>query len=97
MNIDTYNQDEVKLLLVLSRGAKKRVEIIRMLSSHPRNCHQIALALETSWWTIYKHLQRLEKAGVVKSIGLGRIQFYTLTSKGKSIHKGVAMERSILI
>jgi predicted transcriptional regulator len=86
--------DEARILLLLSRGAKTRLKIIRTLFSCPRNCHQIASELKTSWWTIYKHLQHLEKAGLIRNISLGHIRFYALTSKGKSIFTKIDPEKT---
>jgi len=69
----TYDQeieldDETCLLLMFSRGAKMRKNIIERLLYGPKNCNQIAKELKSDWWTIQKHLQRLEKAGLIKSV-----------------------------
>jgi predicted transcriptional regulator len=82
----TYDQeieldDETCLLLMFSRGAKMRKNIIERLLYGPKNCNQIAKELKSDWWTIQKHLQRLEKAGLIKSVSLGRLQFYKITPK----------------
>jgi|YelNatPaOPRAMG01_1025707.scaffolds.fasta_scaffold10405_7 predicted transcriptional regulator len=90
--VGTYDQeieldDETCLLLMFSQGAKMRKNIIEKLLYGPKNCNQIAKELESDWWTIQKHLQRLEKAGLIKSISLGRLRFYKITFKGEKALK----------
>lgn len=74
--------DESIVLLKFSKGAKSRRRILQLLQLSPRNCNQIAKSLKSDWWTVQKHLKRLERAGIVRSISFGRIQFYKTTAKG---------------
>ncbi len=72
--------DVINVLLIFSKGAAMRRKIIKILMCGPKNCNQIAKCLKVNWWTIQKHLQRLEKAGIIKGINVGRVQYYSLKS-----------------
>lgn len=76
--------DEVNILLNVSKGAKTRRKRLKTLQYSVKNCNQIANEIGVDWWTVQKHLKRLEKAGLVKNVNLGRIQFYKMTLKGES-------------
>jgi DNA-binding transcriptional ArsR family regulator len=72
--------DVMNVLLIFSRGAVMRRKIIKILIYAPKNCNQIAKCLKVNWWTIQKHLQRLEKAGIIKGVNVGRVRYYSLKS-----------------
>jgi predicted transcriptional regulator len=80
-------EDEVHLLLSISKGAKTRKEILKILQYYMRNCNQIANEIGVNWWTVQKHLQRLEKAGLIIGLSLGRIRFYKISLKGEMFLK----------
>jgi predicted ArsR family transcriptional regulator len=84
--------DETNVLLIVSRGAKTRRRILQTLKSGLMNCNQIAEQLNIDWWTVQKHLQRLEKAELIKNVTLGRIRFYKTTSKGQITLKYVFLK-----
>jgi len=74
--------NETSVLLKFTRGAEKRRRILELIKLTPRNCNQIAEELRADWWSTQKHLQRLEKAGLVEVVNLGHTRFYNITSKG---------------
>ena len=76
--------DETSLLLFFSMGAKTRRRVLVALVSRLLNCNQIASELKLDWWTVAKHLGRLEQAKLIKCVNIGRIRFYKATSKGES-------------
>lgn len=77
--------ERIQLLLILSRGAKSRRNILKTLLSGSNNCNQIAIKLGLNWRTTYRHLQILEKENLVKSFGFGQRKFYKLTQKGEEV------------
>lgn len=79
--------DEINLLLNFSKGAKTRRKILESLRHCLKNCNQIAKEIKADWWTIHKHLQRLKKAGLIKSVNFGMVEFYRLTSTGEEALK----------
>ena len=76
-----------QLLLSLTRGSKSRKNILKVLLYSPRNCNQLADKLELDWWTIQKHLQRLLRRKMIKSLNFGRIKYYIITSQGEEAIK----------
>ena len=72
-------------LLVKMRGAQTRVRLMRSLNS-PKNKLQLATALEIDWKAVDKHIQVLEKNGLIHSTSTsGTATFYEATEKGKSL------------
>jgi len=72
-------------LLVKMRGAQTRVRLMRSLNS-PRNKLQLATALGIDWKAVDKHIQVLEKNGLIHSTSTsGTATFYEVTEKGKSL------------
>jgi predicted transcriptional regulator len=69
----------VLVLLTLSRGAESRKKILIALLSGPKNCSQIAKAVELDWWTVKKHLVSLMKEKLIKSSAFGSTKFYELS------------------
>ena len=74
--------NETSILLKFTRGAEKRRRILEIIKLAPRNCNQIAEELKADWWSIQKHLQRLERADLAKVVNLGHTRFYNITPKG---------------
>jgi predicted transcriptional regulator len=72
-------------LLVKMRGAQTRVRLMRSLNS-PKNKLQLATALGIDWKAVDKHIQVLEKNGLIHSTSTsGTATFYEVTEKGKSL------------
>ena len=72
-------------LLVKMRGAQTRVRLMRSLNS-PKNKLQLATALEIDWKAVDKHIQVLEKNGLIHPTSTsGTATFYEVTGKGKSL------------
>ncbi len=69
-------------LLVRMRGAQTRLKLMRSLSE-PKNKLQLATALGVDWKAVDKHVQKLEKSGVIQATATkGTATFYELTDKG---------------
>lgn len=75
--------DKVNILLNISKGAKTRRKILKTLQYSVKNCNQIANEIGVDWWTVQRHLQRLEKVGLINNINMGRVKFYKLTLKAE--------------
>jgi len=73
----------IELLLLFSKGAKSRLNILSTLRQRPKNCNEIAKELDFGWWTVQKHLKRMQRENLVKCEDFGRIKFYVLTTKGE--------------
>ncbi len=72
-------------LLVKMRGAQTRVKLMRSLNP-PKNKLQLATALGIDWKAVDKHVQVLEKNGLVHATSTsGTATFYEITEKGKSL------------
>jgi predicted transcriptional regulator len=72
-------------LLVKMRGAQTRVRLMRSLNS-PKNKLQLATALGIDWKAVDKHIQVLEKNGLIQPTSTsGTATFYEVTEKGKSL------------
>jgi predicted transcriptional regulator len=71
-----------ELLLLFSRGAKSRLCILNTLVNKPKNCNQIAKEIGLGWWTVQKHLKRMETEKFVMCEDFGQMKFYSLTSRG---------------
>jgi len=52
-------------LFVGTRGGSTRVQIVRALSSHPKNANQLATELDLSYTTVRYHLDRLGEHDVL--------------------------------
>lgn len=77
----------VELLLLFSRGAKSRMNILVTLSGAPKNCNQIANKTGLGWWTVQKHLTCLQRENFVICVIFGRIKFYNQTTQGQEALK----------
>jgi len=53
--------------------------------------NQISKELKADWWTVRKHLDRLEKAGLICNANIGRIRFYKVTVKGEFASKNALL------
>lgn len=78
-------ENEILILLVLSRGAESRKKILKALLHSSKNCSQIAREVGLDWWTVQKHLCRLMKKNIVNSSDFGNSKFYRLTPKGEEV------------
>lgn len=76
---------ETSMLLLFSKGAKTRERILWTLQHAQKNCNQIRKELRIDWWSVQKHLTRLQNAGLVEDVSLGRILYYKITSKGENV------------
>ncbi len=69
-------------LLVRMRGAQTRLRLMRSLSE-PKNKLQLATALGVDWKVVDKHVQMLERNGLIHPTATkGTATFYELTDKG---------------
>ena len=67
------------------RGAETRLKLLNSLDA-PKNKLQLATALGIDWKAVDKHVQVLEKNGIIKATSTsGTTVFYEVTDKGKSI------------
>lgn len=72
-------------LLVRMRGAQTRVKLMRTLNS-PKNKLQLATALGIDWKAVDKHVQVLEKNGLIHATSTnGTATFYEISDKGKNL------------
>lgn len=72
-------------LLVKMRGAQTRVRLMRSLNS-PKNKLQLATALGIDWKAVDKHIQVLERNGLIQATStIGTATFYEVSEKGKSL------------
>ena len=72
-------------LLVKMRGAQTRLKVMRSLNE-PKNKLQLATALGIDWKAVDKHVQVLEKNGLIKATSTsGTATFYEVTDKGRSL------------
>jgi predicted transcriptional regulator len=88
------NEDEITLLLFISRGAKSRTRILRAVLLTPKNCSQIAKEVNLEWWTVQKHLQLLLKKGIIKSLNVGRIKFYKISPNYEQTLKEILTKKA---
>jgi predicted transcriptional regulator len=72
-------------LLVKMRGAQTRLKLMYSLNP-PKNKLQLATALEIDWKAVDKHVQVLEKNGLIHASSTsGTATFYEVTEKGKDL------------
>jgi len=72
-------------LIVSMRGAQTRLKLLHNLSG-PRNKLQLATALGIDWKAVDKHVQVLEKNGLIQpTTTSGTTTFYEVTDKGKRL------------
>lgn len=72
-------------LIVSMRGAQTRLKLLRNLNG-PRNKLQLATALGIDWKAVDKHVQVLEKNGLIQpTTTSGTSTFYEVTDKGKRL------------
>jgi predicted transcriptional regulator len=72
-------------LLVKMRGAQTRVKLMRSLNS-PKNKLQLATALGIDWKAVDKHVQVLERNGLIHATSTnGTATFYEVSEKGKNL------------
>jgi predicted transcriptional regulator len=82
-------ENELSILLLLSRGAVSRKKILEALLYGSKNCSQIARDVELDWWTVQRHLRLLLKEHMVESSAFGNSKYYRLTQKGKEVIKAL--------
>ena len=72
-------------LLVRMRGSQTRLKLMRSLNP-PRNKLQLATALGIDWKAVDKHVQVLEKNGLIQAASTsGTATYYVITDKGTSL------------
>ena len=72
-------------LLVKMRGAQTRLKLMHSLNP-PKNKLQLATALGIDWKAVDKHVQVLEKNGLIQAASTnGTAKFYGVTEKGKNL------------
>ena len=72
-------------LLVKMRGAQTRLNLMHSLNS-PKNKLQLATALDIDWKAVDRHVQVLEKNGLIHATSTtGTATFYEVTEKGKDL------------
>jgi len=76
---------EVFKLLVRMRGSPTRVRILRLLEK-PMNRLMLARELKLDWKAIDRHVEVLEKKGLIQRLEMkrGRGELYILTDKGRT-------------
>jgi len=81
--IENKNQEKIKILfwrvLAGSKGCINRVKIILELKEQPLNTNQLSLALQLDYKVVERHLQALEKYGLVIKGGDGYGTVYLLS------------------
>jgi predicted transcriptional regulator len=95
-NIDSDQNDEIELLLSLSVGAASRKKILESLIFGPKNCSQVAKAVNLQWWTVYRHLQILVSKDLICDLSMGRVKYYKINPRLEEILKkfSVSLEHS---
>jgi predicted transcriptional regulator len=74
-------------LIVSMRGAQTRLKLLHNLNG-PRNKLQLATALGIDWKAVDKHIQVLEKNGLIRpTTTSGTTTFYEVTDKGSRLLK----------
>src|SRR5208282_6057440 len=72
-------------LIVSMRGAQTRLKLLHNLNG-PRNKLQLATALGIDWKAVDKHVQVLEKNGLIQpTTTSGTTTFYEVTDKGRRL------------
>jgi predicted transcriptional regulator len=72
-------------LLVKMRGGQTRLKLMRSLNP-PKNKLQLATALEIDWKAVDRHVQVLQKNGLIQAASTsGTSTFYEITEKGRSL------------
>jgi len=72
-------------LLVKMRGAQTRLKLMHSLNP-PKNKLQLATALAIDWKAVDKHVQVLEKNGLIQPASTnGTATFYEVTEKGRTL------------
>ena len=72
-------------LIVSMRGAQTRLKLLHNLNG-PKNKLQLATALGIDWKAVDKHVQVLEKNGLIQpTTTSGTTTFYEVTDKGKRL------------
>jgi predicted transcriptional regulator len=86
-NAKNCSEPDLSFLLIFSKGAKSRKDILNKLQFGSKSCNQIATDLDLNWRTAYRHLKILEKENLVKSFDFGERKFYKITVKGEKAAK----------
>jgi DNA-binding transcriptional ArsR family regulator len=68
-------------VLAGTRGGPNRVRILQALDERPRNCNQLAEALELNYNTVRNHLEVLEDNGIVRSTDSDYGAVYLITDR----------------
>jgi predicted transcriptional regulator len=79
-----FSYDTFRLIISM-RGAQTRLKLLHNLSG-PRNKLQLATALGIDWKAVDKHVQMLEKNGLIQRTDTsGTTIFYEVTDKGRRL------------
>ena len=79
-----FSYDTFRLIISM-RGAQTRLKLLHNLSG-PRNKLQLATALGIDWKAVDKHVQMLEKNGLIQRTDTsGTAIFYEVTDKGRRL------------
>ena len=89
-NPENDGNERIQILLMLSRGAKSRRNIMKSLLCQPKNCSQIARDVKLDWWTVQRHLQLLMKERMVKNSSFGNLKYYRLSHNGKELIRALS-------
>ncbi|MHB1908870.1 MAG: ArsR/SmtB family transcription factor [Nitrososphaerales archaeon] len=82
-----FDQDVFRLFIKM-RGAPTRLKVLRSLIESPKDRAQIAEQLGLDWKAIDRHIELLERFGVIKEKSrLGTTKFYELTPSGNLLLK----------
>lgn len=81
------NEEEKEFLLLLSfsKGADTRKKILDTILLDFKNCAQIAKNLNLNWRTVDRNLKILYDRNYVKSVKIGRREFFKISRKGEII------------
>jgi predicted transcriptional regulator len=72
-------------LVVKMRGAQTRLKLMHALNP-PKNKLQLATALGIDWKAVDKHVQVLQKNGLIQTAATnGTATYYEVTEKGRSL------------
>jgi predicted transcriptional regulator len=85
-------ENEILILLHLSRGAESRKKILKAILYGSKNCSQIARDVKLDWWTVQRHLRLLLKEHIVENSSFGNSKFYRLTKKGEDAIKNLSKD-----
>jgi DNA-binding transcriptional ArsR family regulator len=69
-------EDCLRRVLLHTRGAETRMQILRAIDTYPRNIHRLAIDLGLHYTTVQYHMEILENNDIVRSGGTGHGVIY---------------------